>query len=260
MRDEGGDPGRSQALHCLRKVVSTNCEGERRALSHHVGEARPRPEIVGDPRDRGGDPGGGQVAKGGEVAMLHALAGTDDGHRITEGFDLGEHVARQQHGASTLALGAHRSLEYRFHERVETTGGLVEEEKLDVRSEGSNQCHLLAVTLGIPPGSARGIEFELLDQGISTSRVDAPAEPTEQVDDLASRQLWPETDLAGHISQSKVEFRGVTPRVAAEEFDMATVGPQQSERHSKGSGLARTIGAEEAVDLPFRHIEVEGSR
>ena len=49
----------------------------------------------------------------------------------------------------------------------------------------------------------------------------------------------------------------VAPRVAAEEPDAAAVGAQQPEQHPDRGGLAGAVGAEEAVHLARRGLQVE---
>ena len=54
-----------------------------------------------------------------------------------------------------------------------------------------------------------------------------------------------------------MQLGGVAPGVAPEQPDGAAVGAEQAEEDPDGGGLARPVGAEEAVDLALVHGEVE---
>jgi hypothetical protein len=54
-----------------------------------------------------------------------------------------------------------------------------------------------------------------------------------------------------------VQGDGVAPGVAAEHHGRARVGAQQAEQQADRGGLARAVGAEEAVHLPGGNLEVE---
>ena len=54
-----------------------------------------------------------------------------------------------------------------------------------------------------------------------------------------------------------MQRRGVAPRVAAEQADVAGVLAQQPEQHPDGRRLAGAVGAEEAVHLAPGDGEVE---
>ena len=51
-------------------------------------------------------------------------------------------------------------------------------------------------------------------------RVQAAAQPAEQVDDLAAGEVGPQGDVAGHVGQPAVQGDGVAPGVAAEQLGM----------------------------------------
>jgi ABC-2 type transport system permease protein len=100
--------------------------------------------------------------------------------------DLGEDVARQQHGAA-FALDLMDALfEDLFHQWIETGRGFVEDQQLGIRGERGDQADLLAVALGVRPRLLRGVQFESVDQFVAFAVVRRATQPGEQVDDLAA--------------------------------------------------------------------------
>ena len=79
--------------------------------------ARSRP--VGAALGLGDDRGAGQVAQLGQRAGLDRTAGADDADPVAQRLDLGEDVARQQHGAPARSRLLDAGLEHRLHQRVE---------------------------------------------------------------------------------------------------------------------------------------------
>ena len=64
-------------------------------------------------------------------------------------------------------------------------------------------------------------------------------------------------DIARYVRQAAVQGDGVAPRVAAEQPCDARVGAQPAEQHPDRGRLARAVGAEEAVHLTGRDLQVE---
>ena len=102
-----------------------------------------------------------------------------------------------------------------------------------------------------------GVELEALEQLVAPLRVEVAAEPAEQVDDLAAAQLRPQRHLARHVREPPVQGDRVAPRVAAEQPDGAGVGAEHPEQDADRRGLARSVRAEEAVDLAGADLEIE---
>ena len=67
--------------------------------------------------------GARQVAQLGERPGLDRPAGADDAHPVAQRLDLGEDVAREQHGPPVLARLLDAVLEDRLHERIEPEVG-----------------------------------------------------------------------------------------------------------------------------------------
>jgi len=193
----------------------------------------------------------------GQRAALHGAAGADDAHPVAQCLHLGQDVAGQQHRA---ALGLHLAdavLEGTLHQRVESGGRLVQEQQFGAGRERRDQSDLLPVALGIGAGLLGRVQLEPLQQLVPPDRVEVAAQPAEDVDDLAARQLRPQADVARHVRQPPVQGYGVAPGIAAQQPDLARVCPQQSEQHTDGRGLAGAVGAEEAVHLTRGDVQIQ---
>ena len=191
---------------------------------------------------------------------LLRTAGADDAHPVAQRFDLGEDVARQQHGAAFGLDLADAVLEDGFHQRVETGGRLVEDQQLGVRRERGDEADLLPVALRVRAGLLRRVELEALEQLVAPARVEVAAQPAEQVDHLAAAELRPQADLAGDVREPAVQRHRVAPRIAAEELDAPGVGAQQPEQHADRRGLAGAVRSEESVDLAASRRRGRGRR
>ena len=191
-------------------------------------------ETVGGARDLGDDRGARHAPQLLQRAALLRPAGADDAHPVAERFDLGEDVARQQHGPSLGLDLADAVLEDRLHQRVEARRRLVEDEQLGARRERRHETDLLTVALRVGARLLGRVELEALEQLVATSRVEVAAQPAEQIDDLAAAQLRPERHVAGHVREPPVQRDRVAPRVAAEQ-PHARRGRRAAARAAPGS-------------------------
>ena len=199
----------------------------------------------------------GVAAQVGEAAGGDGATPADDAHPVGQRLDLVEDVAGEQHGDAVLPPLAHALLEGLLHQRVEPGRGLVEDEQVRLRGQRGDEGDLLAVALGVVPDPLRRIELEAFDQLLPALLVDAAVRRADHVEALAAGQAGPQRDIAGDVGQAPVQPRGLAPRVGAEQFDVTAGGPDQPEQDADGGGLARAVGAEEAMDLARTHREVE---
>src|SRR5690606_20090319 len=88
----------------------------------------------------------------------------------------------------------------------------------------------------------------------------APVDPVhagDEIEVLADRQILVERELLRHVAGLLLDAGRIAPDVEAEAGALALVGRQQSAQHADGRRLARSIGAEKAVDGAARYLDVE---
>ena len=191
----------------------------------------------------------------------------DDRDPVGERLHLGEDVAGEQHGAPGGLGLVDDLLEDSFHERIQPSGGLIQQKQIDLRGQGCDQRDLLAVPLGIGPGLLPRVQVEAFDQLIPMRRIEGAAaagtaagtaaQPQEHIDGLAAGEVGPELDVAGDIGQATVKLHRVPPRIAAEELDGPGVRAQQSQQHAHRGGLPGAVGSQEAVHLSRCDVQIQ---
>jgi hypothetical protein len=167
------------------------------------------------------DRGAREMAQFGEGPRLDRSAGTDDAHAIAERLDLGEYVAREQHGDALVGELANALLEDRLHQRVQATRRLIEDEQLGARRERGDERDLLAVALRVRARLLGGVELEALAQLLAAFGIVTATQPAEDVDHLAAREVRPEAHLARDVREQAMEVYRIGPWVAAEQRDRA---------------------------------------
>ena len=144
-----------------------------------------------------------------------------------------------------------------LHQRIETSGRLVEDQELYVAGERRDQRHLLPIASGVRRTFLCRIKLKPFQHFIAAYRVDAAAQPAEQVDHLTAGELRPQVDLARNVCQPAMQCGCVGPRIAAEQADGPGRGAQESEQDTDGCRLPSTVWAEEAVDLSLCDAEIQ---
>ena len=95
----------------------------------------------------------------------------------------------------------------------------------------------------------RRVELEPLEELGAAGRVDAAAQPAEQVDHLAAGQVRPQRDVAGDVGEPAVQRGDVAPGVAAEEPAVPASARSSPSRIRMVVVLPAPFGPEEAVHL-----------
>ena len=174
-------------------------------------------QAVGGLRELGGDRRAGHAAQLVQRAALLGPAGADDAHPVAERLDLGEDVARQQHGAPLGLDLADAVLEHGLHERIEARRRLVEDQQLGAATRARRRGR---PSVGCP-SSRCGPSWSGRARSARAARraagVEVAAQPAEQVDHLAAAELRPQGDVARHVREPAVQRDGVAPRIAAEQ-------------------------------------------
>jgi hypothetical protein len=81
--------------------------------------------------------------------------------------------------------------------------------------------------------------------------------PTEEPQVLDRRQIGVDGQVLGHVADRSLHGPGLGVEVATDHLDRATVSSEQAAQHRDGRGLARTVGAEQAIGLPGRDREAD---
>jgi hypothetical protein len=124
-------------------------------------------------------------------------------------------------------------------------------------SSSGDERDLLPVAPGVGARLLGRVQGEPLDERLAAFRVQAAAQPAQQVDDLTAGQAGPQRHVAGHVGQPAVQAHRVVPRVPAEQAGLAGVLLQQAEQDADRRGLARAVRAEEGVHLAGAHGQVQ---
>ena len=213
---------------------------------------------------RGGDRAlGGQL--GGQLlrcALRHEPAVGNDEHPVTDGLDLAQNMAGQDDRVG-LAQVADEGADLDHLRRVQADGGFIQNDDLRRAEQRSGNTHTLTVALGqvadqallhaLQARAGRGV----LHCG-GTIRLFAGA-----------LQLGNEQQilLHGHILIQRRQLRqvadaglgrgGLVGNVVAVDFDRAVRGRNVAGNNVHGGGLARAVGAEQAVDAAILHGEAD---
>ncbi|MPM24863.1 hypothetical protein SDC9_71351 [bioreactor metagenome] len=114
----------------------------------------------------------------------------------------------------------------------------------------------MAVALRIGFALPGGIEIKALDELRPALLGVAAPQPPEEVDNLAAGHVVPELHIAGDIGQTPVQLHIVPPGVAAQQLNLPRILFQQAQQNADGGGLARTVGADKAVNAALRHLQI----
>src|SRR5215203_4686194 len=96
----------------------------------------------------------------GERATLYRLPVPDYGDPVAQGLDLGEDVAREEHGPPAPLLFLYAPAKDCLHQGIQARGWLVQQEQLGVGGECRHKCHLLTVAFGVGTGLLPRVELE----------------------------------------------------------------------------------------------------
>ena len=78
----------------------------------------------------------------------------------------------------------------------------------------------------------------------------------EKLQVLLHRQVFVQRELLRHVADALLQRLGLFGNAQAQHFHFARARRQQAAEHAQRGGFARTIGAEEAIDLAARHHQV----
>ena len=99
---------------------------------------------------------------------------------------------------------------------------------------------------------------EPIDHGARRrARIGKAVETRDEFQVLRDGEVLIQAEMLGHVADVALDLVGFAANVVAETGAASLVGSEQPAEHADGCGLARAVGAEEAVDLPASHLHGE---
>ncbi|MCZ7579916.1 MAG: hypothetical protein M5U21_03700 [Fimbriimonadaceae bacterium] len=192
-----------------------------------------------------------------EPALPFELAEVDDRHAIANPFDLAQLVARNEDRASLVAELQNEVANLCMGDRVEATGGLVQEQQLGIVEKALRQPHPLLHTLRILRQRLRHVvvEVHLLKQGPALLVVvDAEERCVE------AKKLQP-----GHVLVVVRPLRKVTDHpmnvhvadLSVQNERLARGRVNNAQEHFDGGRLPGPVWTEEPEDLAFFDLQIQ---
>ncbi len=240
-----------------------DARGERRAgddLGLGLDDA---PVTVGDVGRQAGTPQ--RRVQAGEIGGLDDRAGlgeqlgagalrldptaADDHHPVGDGLDLGQQMRGEQHGAAAVGEAAQQPAHPAHALRIETVGGLVENQDLGVAEQGVGEAEALAHAERVLADALAGrrlVEADEREQRVYAldRHAHRPRGDGERLAAAAPGVLRRGVEQQAD-SPSGIRQVAVAP---AEDPRFAAVRLRQADEHAHRGGLARPVGAEEAGD------------
>src|SRR6476620_4383423 len=105
---------------------------------------------------------------------------------------------------------------------------------------------------------AAALEAEPLDRARDcTPAVGHRVDPRDEVQVLANRKIFVETEALGHVSHAALDLRRLRDDIEAETRAFAAIRLEQSANHPDRRRLAAAIGAEKTADASARHAQID---
>src|SRR5690349_14746876 len=98
----------------------------------------------------------------------------------------------------------------------------------------------------------------MVRDGLEDAVVPARVEPPLELATLAHAHPAVQRVALGHVTDAAADLWREVAAVVAEHARGAARRLEQAEEHADGGRLARTVAAEERVDAPARHAQVDG--
>ena len=196
------------------------------------------------------------------AAFGHQPAGTDDADALGNAFGHFQYVRRQDHGAARRDLFKQHVLHRTRRGGIKPGERFIKDEKAWFVDERASQRQFLlhaarkafaaAVAL-VPKGQA-------LQQGFG-ARFGSGGRHLPQAGDkgqiLERCQLIIEQGLVGQPGDQALGSNRIGQRIHPEHADIPGVRAGEARNHPERCRLAGAIGAQQRIDLPGRHDEIE---
>ena len=234
------------------------------ALSTTTSCAPGMPAMAGGIRPLERHLGAGEVAELGERARTRrSWPARMMRHAVAELLDLGQDVAREQHGGAR-PRGGGRS---RGGRRPPSAGRGRSSARRRCRGRRAPRSAAISATFCRLPFEyarpfLRGSNWNASHEPLLLGRVGGiaargAAQPREKVDRLAAGEVRPEADVARHGGDAAVQGDGVAPGILPKTDASPPVVRASPSSTRIVVDLPAPFGPEEAVDLPLFDVEVE---
>src|ERR1035441_2503016 len=178
-----------------------------------------------------------------------------DRHAAAELFGL-VHVMRGQQNAAALQLESFDQLpKLAAGLRIETGGGLVQEQKVRIAYQRASQRQPLFLPSGEAAHTRVHLLFKLYQRDHLGWRWTVPEETAEQPDGLQHRDLVGKLRLLKLNSQPLPQLRRVRFPAHPQQLHIARIGFGQTFANLDGGGLAGTVGSQQAEALARAYLQ-----
>ena len=191
--------------------------------------------------------------------LLDEASVVDDADAVGQVRDLGEDVARHEHGHALFVSERAQKLAHLDDAGgVEPVGGLVEDQHLGRVQQRARQRQTLLVAereLSRPPVRVR-LEPQPLDR-LGDRIVGRAGEPPLDLEVLAHGEVRVRRRALDEEADPREPALVAIPHSLAEHAHLARSRSDEAEQHADRRGLAGAVPAEKPVDLAAPHVEAE---
>src|SRR5690348_13295790 len=121
--------------------------------------------------------------------------------------------------------------------------------------KGLNQSNLALIAAGILTELARRVQVQPFNKLLEIGLIDASPQVTEVCENLFTSQISVKRKLAWQVTKHTLDFNRMFPAVQPSNVCCASVGTQESHKHTNGGCLACTVGTKKAKDFALFYLE-----
>ena len=186
------------------------------------------------------------------------LAPRDDRDIAAQAFGVVDHVGREDHRRAVFRQLADQPFELALVDRIEPGERLVQNHQLGPMHQRAEQLHRLRHAFAqflnlLVDRVAEAVLFHQFDTTAATFEARETAQASHEGDCVGRFHRRVEPAFLGQVADPA---RDSLRAIFAEDAADALVGVDNAEDHPQCGRLARTIGAEDAVDRAARHGQV----
>src|SRR5690348_139963 len=194
------------------------------------------------------------VAKLGESALGKKLAGLNDADGVAELFDFGHDMSGKNNGFAVVAALADEGGDGASGHDVQAVGGLVKDHGGGIVDEGERNGSLLHHAGGelVAAAIAKAVHVQTIEDSVDafleSSFVEA-VEAAEVFDEFLGGEPAIEGGGRGEEAYVGADFFRLFDDVVAADDGGAISRLKNGGKHAQGSGFARAVSSQQAVDL-----------